>query len=129
KIKLRLIYFSVNSTFSGNCQSIGVSPNASKAALVFENGRDPKNPLLAERGLGCGDSIMIFFFLSIKAAFFLAAAPHNIKTTGIGLSESFLIASSVNFSQPFPLWENACRFVTVKTEFNIKTPCLAHVSR
>lgn len=31
-------------TVSGNCQSIGVSPNAISASLVLEKGLEPRNP-------------------------------------------------------------------------------------
>ncbi len=36
----------------GNCQLISCSPAARNAALAFENGRLPKNPLAAENGEG-----------------------------------------------------------------------------
>ncbi len=39
-------------TVFGNCQSIGVSPNLTNAALQRENGLEPKNPRSAENGLG-----------------------------------------------------------------------------
>ena len=41
----------------GICQSIGALPKLIKISLVFEKGLDLKNPLLADYGLGCADSI------------------------------------------------------------------------
>lgn len=44
---LNNLYYSL-----GRVQSIGVAPNDIKAWFALENGREPKNPLEAERGLG-----------------------------------------------------------------------------
>ena len=50
----------------GICQSIGALPKLIKISLVFEKGLDPKNPLLADNGLGCADSITKCLLVSIK---------------------------------------------------------------
>ena len=59
-------------TSCGNCQSIGLSPNLIKASLHLENGREPKKPRSAEKGLGWGDLIITFFPSSIKGILFCA---------------------------------------------------------
>ena len=45
-------------------QSIGSSPASTRAALVRENGREPKNPLEADNGDGCADSITVWRVVS-----------------------------------------------------------------
>src|SRR5579864_6513942 len=39
---------------SGNAQSIGLRPRLSRNAFVFEKCRQPKKPLCADNGEGCG---------------------------------------------------------------------------
>ncbi len=53
-------------------QSIGAWPCATSASLARLNGRLPKNPLWADSGDGCGDSMMVCRSRSINDFFFLA---------------------------------------------------------
>ena len=98
-------------------------------SFVLENGLEPKNPLWAERGLGCTDFIIKCLGLVIKDSFFCALLPHKIKTMGSFLSLRDCIILSVNISQPIPLWELGQLALTVKTVFNSSTPWVAQFSK
>ena len=54
---------------SGIVQSISSIPTLRRNALVRENGRLPKNPLLADNGLGCGEQITWWRDVSISGSF------------------------------------------------------------
>ena len=89
------------------CQSIGSTPLASRNSLHWLKCLHPKNPLYADRGLGCGAlRIRCLGLLSI-AAFFCAGLPHSIYTIGLSCILTALITASVNCSQPCPWWELA----------------------
>lgn len=66
-------------------QSIGFMLFFIKKSLVFENGFEPKNPLYAENGLGCGDSNIKCLGFVIKTFLLRAKFPHKIKTIGFSL--------------------------------------------
>ena len=63
-------------------QSIGSSPAAVSAALVRENGREPKNPLWADRGDGWADSMTTWRDVSMSAFLRRAWLPQRMNTTG-----------------------------------------------
>jgi hypothetical protein len=69
------------------------------------------------------------FFPRIVIAFFNAGAPHNKNTTFLHRRSTIRISSSVNSSQPFPLWELASPFRTVRTVLSINTPWYAHFDK
>ena len=104
---------------------MGVSPTLSRNLLTREKGRLPKNPPLADNGLGCADSIIKWRGFVI--IFFLARAgrPHKIKASGRSCSLSKLMILSVKISQPCPRCEFAACALTVQTVFKSKTPCSA----
>ena len=66
-------------------QSMGTWPWARRASFVRENGRLSKNPLWADSGDGCADSMIVWRNSSDVEAmrdFFLRAdAPHRMNTT------------------------------------------------
>lgn len=66
-------------------QSIGFILFFIKKSLVFENGFEPKNPLYAENGLGCGDSKIKCLGFVIKTFLLRANFPHKINTIGLSL--------------------------------------------
>ena len=63
-------------------QSIGFMLFFIKKSLVFEKGFEPKNPLYAENGLGCGDSNIKCLGFVISAFLLLAKLPQSINTIG-----------------------------------------------
>jgi hypothetical protein len=89
-----------NSDKSQNYQLIFDIPFLTKKSLVLENGLLPKNPLFAENGDGCGDSIIKCCGLVISFFLSLALFPHSINTTGFSLSFNFFITSSVKVCHP-----------------------------
>lgn len=121
-----------------NSQLIGVCPMSIKALLHRLKHRDPKNGVLvfrAPRGLGW-EHVMIVclvlllpFFPRIVKAFFNAGAPHNKNTTFLHRRSTIRINSSVNSSQPCPLWELASPFRTVNRVLSNKTPWYAHLDK
>lgn len=71
---------SLSSRRHGSRQSIGSAPISCSNSLVRLNGRDPKNPRLADSGDGCADSI-----LAVPSSHGLrvaASRPHRIATNG-----------------------------------------------
>ena len=84
------------------CQSIGSTPLAFKNSLHWLKCLQPKKPLYADNGLGCGAlRIRCFGLLSIDA-FLCAGEPHSIYTIGLSCILTALITASVNCSQPCP---------------------------
>ena len=79
---------------------------ATSAWFARENGRDPKKPREADKGLGCGDSMIAAFVSSGLSV--CALRPHRIATKGFGLPSWSVralrarIASSVICSHPLP---------------------------
>ena len=92
---------------SSICQSIGVTPCASRNLLVWLNGLLPKNPRYAESGLGCGASRIKWFGLVSILFFICAGLPQRMNTIGLSWVLSARIAASVNSSHPIPRWEFA----------------------
>ena len=76
------------------------------AWLVRENGREPKNPRDADRGLGWGDLMMNALVSSGSSV--CALRPHRMATSGLGRPCSSVrafnarMAASVTCSQPLP---------------------------
>lgn len=110
-------------------QSIGSFPWLSRYIFVFENGFDPKNPLWAENGDGCGDVIIWCFELSISDFFEIAKFPQRIKTIPSLFSERIRIVASVKFSHPFPWCDAGLPCSTVNTAFRRSIPCSAQSVR
>ena len=76
------------------------------AWLARENGWEPKNPRDADRGLGCGEAMMVALVSS--GARLCALRPQRIATSGFGLPSASTralrarMAASVMVSHPLP---------------------------
>ena len=116
---------------SGIFQSIAGKPHESRNAFTCENGRLPKKPRYALRGLGCGLSrIRRGCGLSrMIAAFFCACAPQSTNAIGCGKLPSAAITASVNVCQPKFLCAFALCACTERTVLSKNTPCLAQLVR
>jgi hypothetical protein len=82
-----------------NDQSTGFLLIVSRYSFAFEKHLQPKN-LVAEKGEGCADFIILCFLESMSRSFLCANAPHNIKTQPLFLLDIILMTLSVNISQP-----------------------------
>ena len=102
---------------------------STSAALARLNGRLPKNPLWADSGDGCADSMIVWRVVSISGFFRRADAPHRMNTTCSGLASTAAITWSVNVSHPLPWCEAACPARTVSVALSSSTPWRAHASR
>ena len=108
---------------------IGVSPWDTRYALHWEKGREPKNPLSAENGEGCGDLIIRCFDWSISEIFCWANAHRRIKTSPCFSLERTEITASVKRCRPASLWEFGESLRTVSPALRRKTPCSARFWR
>ena len=97
--------------------------------FVRENGRLPKNPLDADSGDGCGDSMTTWRLVSMSAFFFRADAPHRMNTTRSCFVFTVRSTSSVKVSQPLPWCDAARPARTVSDALSSSTPRRAHASR
>ena len=84
-------------------QSTGSAPAATSSSLARLNGREPKNPLLADSGLGCAEAMIGVSPSSGRSV--PASRPHRIATSGPPRATSARIACSVTASQPLPRCE------------------------
>ena len=64
----------------GSTQSIGLAPCSMRAAFARVKGRDPKNPRLADSGLGWADEMI--GVLPSRSVAVAASRPHRIATSG-----------------------------------------------
>ena len=80
------------------------------------------NPLCADKGEGCADSIIKLFNGSINFFFDLAWDPQRINTNPFLFSLRICISLSVRNSQPKFLCYRGLPFSTVSNEFNSNTP-------
>lgn len=104
------------------------SPLLVSAWLTVLNGREPKNPRRAERGLGCAELTM--WACGMNTAADCASLPHNTATSRCcGLASRARNALSVTSSQPRLRCDPACSGCTLSTRFRSKTPCSLHRSR
>ena len=93
--------------------------------MVLEKCLQPKNPRLADKGLGCTDISFLCNGLVIISAFLWAYAPQSRKTTGASFLLSSDITLSVKVSHPILAWLVGCPSRTVSTAFKSSTPCFA----
>ena len=115
--------------YSSNLQSIPGRPAALNAQFARLNGLLSKKPLRADWGEGCDDSMTVCSDSSMSAFFRRAWSPQSMNTTGLSLSFTTRITSSVNASHPFFWCDAATRSRTVKVVLSSSTPLLAHASR
>src|SRR5690606_39904096 len=104
----------------GSVQSIGAAPWAINISLALENGREPKNPLRADSGLGCTDSM--HRSAPINGLSWRALLPHRMATSGFGRAASARMDCSVISSQPLPLCEFGAPGRTVSALLSSSTP-------
>ena len=99
------------------------------SALTWLNGFDPRNHRCAERGLGCGDSIIQCFEVSMSF-FLLCANDHQrTKMTNSLSSDILWMTKSVNAHQPRCWWLAASQSLTVSMAFKRSTPWFAQSQR
>ena len=79
---------------------MGGLPRVLRYSLARLNGRLPKKPEYAEKGLGCGDVIIWCLLTSIKCILEMAEFHQRINTTPSHSREIADITASVKFSQP-----------------------------
>src|SRR4051812_25777278 len=103
---------------------MGPRPFAVNAALILENGLEPKN-FFMDNGEGCAPS-MTTWRGSTSFAFFFAKAPQRQKTTGEVPALTLAMTASVNVSQPLSLCDAGSCATTVNTVLRSRTPCSAH---
>ena len=108
---------------------ISVDPDVDRLAFICENGRLPKKPRYALKGLGCGlcSTSRGYGLFSTSAAFFCACAPQRTNATGCGSSANAAITASVKLCQPKSLWEFAACARTERTVLSKNTPCCAQL--
>ena len=109
--------------------SIANPPWDMRYASVRENGRDPKNPVWAENGEGCGEVMIWCFEVSMRDRFAIAYAPQRMNTTPSLHSDIDLIAASVNVSHPCFWWEAGSHSRTVRTLLRRRTHWSAQSER
>jgi len=123
-----MVLLSLRHVSNYNCQSIWAKSCSFNHLLAFEKCLHPKNPLLAESGLGWAAFNRQCLEGLILLAFFCDGNPHNIKTTPcLDLVFTASIIISVNASQPFFWWLFAVPPLTVSTVLSKSTPCCAHL--
>ena len=110
-------------------QSISFKLCSFKKEFVLENGFEPKNPLLADKGDGWADFIIKWFGFVINSFLDLAKFPQSINTRGSSLLLRRDIILSVKICQPILLWEFGFFSSTVRLAFKSRTPCLAQLTR
>src|SRR5216683_1735004 len=108
----------------GSFQSTGSAPCCSRSRLARLNGCEPKNPLLAEYGLGCADSMQPMSPSSGTSV--RASRPHKIATSGASRAARARMACSVTSSQPLPRCEPGLPGWTVSTRLSSSTPRSLH---
>ena len=81
---------------------MGSRPAATRAALVRENGLEPKKPLWADSGDGWADSMIVWRDVSIERLLAAGVAAPQDEHDRVVLGVDGRITSSVNVSQPWP---------------------------
>src|SRR2546430_16429058 len=87
-------------SYYGSFQSIPCAPCCSSSWLARLNGFDPKNPLCADSGLGCADSM--HGTTPSNGLRLRALRPQRIATSGPPRAASDRIACPGTSSQPLP---------------------------
>src|SRR5256886_3803801 len=114
-------------SYYGSFQSIPCAPCCSSSWLARLNGFDPKNPLCADNGLGCADSM--HGTVPSNGLRLRALRPQRIATSGPPRAASARIACSVTSSQPLPWCEFGLPGSTVSALFSSSTPFSAQAER
>ncbi len=114
-----VVWLCVNSV-GYSFQFMGLAPCAINRSLHLLNGFEPKNPLEADNGDGCGEAIIGVFPKYCVAV--CACFPHSIATNGLLRSTSFCIANCVISSQPLPVCDPANEVCTLSVLFSNITP-------
>ena len=89
----------------------------------------PKKPLYAERGDGCGAVRTRWRVLSIDAPLRPAGAPQSMNTMFSLRWFNAATTASVNRSQPRPWWDIGACSATVRVLLSSSTPWSAHDER
>ena len=90
-----------------------MAPAATSSSFARLNGFDPKNPLDADRGLGCAEAITgVAPSIGRRVP---ASRPHRMATSGRSRATSARMAVSVTASQPLPRWEPDAPACTLST--------------
>ena len=117
------VFGSFSSENSKFYQFIGGLPHFLSCSLQRLKHLLPKNPLCAESGDGCADSITRCLEVSMSSFLLRASRPQRIKTKWSEFAFRYSIMCFVKVSQPCPRWLPAWCASTVRVLFSRRTPC------